>query len=238
MKYLKNNLPHYPSTAIIFGQKTSMPQNIIISTAYLPPIDYMIWLYSSDQVWIEAHETYPRQTWRNRCRIASANGLLDLSIPIEKPHNKPAITAEVTISRRHSWQKNHWRAIESAYCKSPFFLFYKDAFEAIYKQPPPEKLIDWNQKLLDILATQIMPLPEIRYTEEYQKVPQAMQDLREAFSPKAHKQQHDIGHRLAEYYQVFAASMPFQPNLSILDLVFNLGPQTGEYLRKNAGKGL
>ncbi|MFO7978722.1 MAG: WbqC family protein [Bacteroidales bacterium] len=215
-----------------------MPRKIIISTAYLPPIDYMMWLYFSDEVLIEAYETYPRQTWRNRCRIVSANGLLDLSIPVEKPHNKPAITKEVMISTRHSWQKNHWRAIQSAYSKSPFFIYYKDAFEAMYNQPPPAKLLDWNYKLLEVIASQIIPLPQIKYTQEYQKVPADMKDLREAFSPKAHRQQQDISHQLPEYYQVFSASMPFQPNLSILDLLFNIGPMTIDYLRENAEKGL
>lgn len=203
---------------------------MIISTAYLPPLDYMMAIYSAKKVTIEAWESYPRQTWRNRCSIATANGKLDLVIPVEKPYGKNTRTGQVLISSRHSWQKNHWRAIESAYCKSPFFIYYSHLLEPLYLNPHPEKLTQWNQQLLQVVAQQILPLPPIDFSSSYQKTSGEMEDLRDAFSPKAHRQQKATAGLLPGYHQVFSERNGFLPNLSILDLLFNMGPQAQDYI--------
>lgn len=209
-----------------------MQEKIVISTAYLPPIDYMMAMYRSGEIFIELHETYARQTWRNRCSIATANGRLDLSIPVEKPLGNSTPTAQVIISTKHSWQKNHWRAIQSAYCKSPYFIYYSDLLESFYMAPHPEKLITWNNLLLNAVASQILPLPPIKFTSEYEKHPEGLMDLREAFSPKSHRQAIDVSRELPQYYQVFSDKNSFIPNLSILDLLFNMGPEAASFLKQ------
>jgi hypothetical protein len=196
----------------------------LFSIAYLPPLDYIKALYSYEKIIIETMESYPRQTWRNRCRIATANGPIFLSIPVEKPNEGPFTTNRVTISRKHSWQRNHWKAIQSAYCRSPFFIYYRDLIEPFYNVPHPDNLITWNTMLLEAVCSQIKSLPEIVYSEAYIKNPQGMEDLREAFSPKTHKQKTIISADLPEYWQVFNEKLGFIPNLSIIDALFNLGP--------------
>ena len=215
---------------LIFAGKTGNLKTVLLSTAYLPPLDYMVALYASAGVVFEMHETYPRQTWRNRCRIATANGLLDLSIPVEKPHGNPTTSGDVVISGKHSWQHIHWRAIRSAYSKSPFFMYYQDLLEPFYKNPAPQHLVKWNHQLLEAIAGVLHPLPPVHFTEAYARKPEGVTDLRDAFSPKAHRQQLELATQLPPYYQVFDEKFGFQPNLSVADLLFNLGPDAGPAL--------
>jgi hypothetical protein len=215
---------------LIFAGKTGKLKKVIFSTAYLPPLDYMTALYAADAVALEIHETYPRQTWRNRCRIATANGLLDLSIPVEKPQGNHTLTRDVVISQKHNWQHIHWRAIRSAYSKSPFFMYYQDLLEPFYRNPPPQHLLQWNQDLLQAIAGVLQPLPPMKVTEIYHKQPEGATDLRNAFSPKTHRQLTSLAAHLPSYYQVFDEKFGFQPNLSVADLLFNLGPDAGPAL--------
>ena len=98
----------------------------ILSTAYLPPIEYFAMILQSGAWKIENHEHYIKQSYRNRCNIITANGLLNLSIPVNKTDGNHTFIHDIRISYLSNWQSNHWRAIESAYNKSPFFLYYRD----------------------------------------------------------------------------------------------------------------
>ena len=98
-------------------------RELFVSTAYLPPIAFYASILKTDVYIMEKFETYVKQTYRNRCHIMTANGLLPLSIPIEKPNGSRSRMKDIQISNSVNWQANHWKAIESAYNKSPFFLY-------------------------------------------------------------------------------------------------------------------
>ncbi len=105
---------------------------ILLSTAYLPPVEYMALLLKYGNAIIEKEETYPKQTYRNRCSILTANGILNLSIPVSKPNGNNTKTKDISIINSSTWYTNHWRAMSSAYSGSPFFLYYKDYLQKFF----------------------------------------------------------------------------------------------------------
>jgi len=96
-------------------------KSVILSSAYIPPVDYMTWIYGAERIILEKHENYIKQTYRNRCYIYSANGKLALTIPVIKTQGNHTPIDNIVIDYSEQWQKNHMRAIESAYNSSPFF---------------------------------------------------------------------------------------------------------------------
>jgi len=199
-------------------------KKLILSTAYFPPIEYFAAIAKVDEIVIETQETYPKQTYRNRCRIATANGNLDLSIPVKKVNGNHTITKDILSSDKENWRIKHWRAIESAYNASAFFLYYKDEVKDLILNPETN-LIDYNSKILNSILTIIGIETNIKYSEDYIKVYKDHLDLRNAISPKVKEEK-----AVPEYFQVFNHKYPFQSNLSILDLLFNEGPATLSYL--------
>lgn len=205
----------------------SNPTAIVLSTAYLGPVGYFARLVQADEVIIEHKEHYIKQTWRNRCRIMTANGPLNLIIPVVKINGHHTKTGDVEISYTEKWQQLHWRAILAAYTHSPYFLFYRDALEPFYTKRF-EKLFDFNQQLLFTIFKLIGVDKKIRITSEFRKEwPDGYIDLRNAFKPGVTTGTHN-----PPYMQVFEARHGFVPDLSILDLLLNLGPDTKVYLMR------
>ncbi|TSA30093.1 MAG: hypothetical protein D4R67_00940 [Bacteroidetes bacterium] len=196
---------------------------IILHTAYLPSISYMAACVPVDEILIEAWETYPKQTIRNRCGILGPNGRQILSIPISRPDGNRTKTKDIRIARHLPWQKIHWRSFETAYNKSPFFLYYQD-----YLLPYYEKeftfLLDFNMQLLETLFRLIRLDKTLSLTDSYVKEDQEVADLRHVSGIRY------PADRFPEYYQVFADRHGFQPDLSVVDLLFNIGPETTSYL--------
>ncbi|MBK6966558.1 MAG: WbqC family protein [Bacteroidales bacterium] len=149
--------------------KSGIPP-VLLPAACLPEIGFFCWLYHAPSVEIEIHETYPKQTCRNRYRIATANGPLILSIPVIKTDGNHTPLARVRIDKSENWNRIHWRAIESAYNKSPFFLYYKDDFERIFHNPP-ELLMDFNLTILKICCRFTGIKSEFTLSESYQRLP-------------------------------------------------------------------
>lgn len=205
---------------------TKQHKNIILPTAYLPPIEYFYHLVNADEILIELHESYPKQTYRNRSKIFTANGILSLSIPVIRIHGNHTKTKDIQISYSDDWQKNHWRAIESAYNASPYFLYYKDELEIFYKKPF-NTLTEFNTALLIQLLDFILCEKDIQFTEEYIKENKASIDLRNHFNPKK-----ESSFECPKYFQVFEEKHGFQSNLSIIDLLFSEGPNTLNFLTK------
>ena len=204
--------------------------SVLLPAACLPDVEFFAWLFHAPSVHIELHETYLKQTCRNRYRISSAQGETILSIPVTKPLGNNSPLSIVELSMHENWNIIHWRTIESAYSKSPFFFYYKDYFEAVFMSPP-KLLIDFNLKLLQLCMKLAGIKKEIFFTEKFVKNPEDQFDMRHRIMPK-HPISHEWNIKIYQpYIQVFSDRLSFIPNLSILDLLFNLGPETASYLK-------
>lgn len=202
---------------------------ILLNTAYFPPVQYLSKIKATDTVCIEAYEHYGKQSYRNRCQIMSANGVISLSVPVVQATYKKVLTRDVRIDYATPWQKLHFRTIESAYKNSPFYDYYIDDFMPCFEQKE-EFLLDLNTRILNTL----MPLLEwergVLFTDDYIRETEEMIDLRELIHPKESRRKEDPDFVARPYHQTFGERYPFAPNLSILDLLFNVGPDANSYL--------
>jgi hypothetical protein len=201
---------------------------VLLSTAYLGPLQYFSKLRTYENCIVEQHEHFPKQTYRSRCEIYSPNGVLTLSVPLIKRNQRQAVK-DVRIAYEYEWQKLHWRSLESCYRRSPFFEYYEDDFRPFYESQKPEFLIDLNTSLQSMILKLLKLKPNISFSTEYHKEYPAVDDLRDIISPKVSLQNSEPYFQTA-YMQVFEPRHGFIPNLSIVDLLFNQGSKAGEYL--------
>ena len=192
-----------------------------LSTAYLAPVQYYSKLASFDEIHIEAMENYPKQTYRNRCLIASANGTQALTVPVEKPDTLKAHTRDIRISGHGNWQRLHWNALVSAYNMSPFFEYYADDLRPFYEKDY-KYLLEYNDNLQAVICSLLDIHPRIKHTGVYEQLPE--NDFRNVIDPRHPLPDNDFTPR--PYYQVFRDKHGFMPNLSIVDLLFNMGPES------------
>lgn len=205
---------------------------ILLSSAYLPPVQYFAHLQSAEQVWIEQYDHYQKQTYRNRCVIAAPDGPLSLTVPIEKPNTQKAFMRDIRISDHGNWRHLHWNAIESAYNHTPFFEYYKDDFRPFYEKKF-DFLVDYNEQLCQLVCQLIDIDTPFQRTESYVVEPSnTIIDLRDAIHPKKEVMD-DASFSAVPYYQVFQERLGFLPNLSIIDLLFNMGPEAILVLQKS-----
>lgn len=202
---------------------------MLLSTAYFPNIQYFTKLASSSEWWLEAHESYQRQTWRNRCVINGANGKIVLTVPVVKGRSHGLPIRDARIDYETPWQRIHLRSIESAYQHSPFYEFYIDEFMFVFLSKE-EFLFDLNHKILlkiiDVLGSQHIKRPNL--TIHYESSP-GIDDWRSRIHPKEdYRDDKDFSPLV--YSQVFEEKNGFQANLSIIDALFQLGPETRSYL--------
>jgi hypothetical protein len=200
-------------------------KTVLLSIAYLPPVSWFSLLLKYP-VRIEKHETYQRQSYRNRCLIYSERGKLPLSIPVSKPNENHTLITDVVIYNGEKWYQNQWRAFQSAYEASPYFLYYKDEFQDFYTGGF-DNLYDYDKQLMLKTSELLGIQPQLNYTVKFEKSPANTYDLRNFFTPKK-----PVCGSFTEYIQVFASRHGFLPDLSILDLLFNLGPESKRYLSK------
>ncbi|MDR1555915.1 MAG: WbqC family protein [Tannerellaceae bacterium] len=205
---------------------------VYLSSAYAGPVQYYCKLFYYATVCIETAENYPKQTYRNRCIIAGANGPLTLSIPVEKPLGLKCLTRDIRISEHGNWRHLHWNALVSSYGTSPFFEYYADDFVPFYEKGKDCFLLDFNEKLRERLCGLLDMHPELSYTSSY--LPQVANDFREGIRPRHPAE--DPGFCPRPYYQLFSGRYGFLPNLSILDLLFNMGPEAILVLRDSICK--
>lgn len=200
---------------------------VLLTTAYLPTIDYIKAISEFEEIQIEAHENYQKRTYRNRSVILSANGPLSLSIPVNKPFGNHTPICEVTIDYTANWQHDHWNAIQSAYNRSPFFEYYADFFQPFYHDKW-ETLVDYNTALLNLIFKIIGIKKQIVFTEKFELEPIQTVDFRNLY--QIHKGG-EMVYQIQQYPQVFDYKNPFVAQVSILDLLFNQGNQSLNYLQ-------
>lgn len=177
---------------------------------------------------VEREERYQKQSYRNRAVVMNGNGLLNLIIPTVH-EGRMGIVKEVRIDYATPWQRAHWRSIESAYNNTPFYLYYKDALKPFFEQKF-EFLFDFNLQLTQTLLNLMQTGKDVAITTAF--TPYSDSDLRLLIHPKnARKEDYPL--RLQQpYYQVFEDKFGFMPNLSVIDLLFNEGPQAAAYLQQ------
>lgn len=208
----------------------TMKKEIILGSAYLAPVQYYTKLFAYPTIYVERYDHYMKQTYRNRCVIASAEGPLALTIPTEKGDEEKCLMKDIRISDHGNWRHVHWNAFVSAYRHSPFFDYYADEFRRFFEQRY-EYLFDFNQELCEWVCRQIDIHPNMIPTSDYEAEPTDKDDFRMSISPKKSGDQRDPDFQSAEYYQVFTEKNGFLPNLSIADLLFNMGPESLIVLR-------
>ena len=195
----------------------------ILPIFYLPPISWFAeFLDAQNEIILEQYEHFPKQTYRSRCTIYGANGKLVLILPIH--HNGKRAMKDIEISYAEDWQKLHWKSIKIAYQSSPYFEYYEDQLKQIYSSQP-KSLIDFNLNALNIILKILKEEKEFSLTEEYQKTPEAT-DLRVQFSAKK-----ESNYLFSEYYQTFSDKLGFIADLSVLDLLCNMGPESATYIK-------
>lgn len=195
----------------------------VFSTAYLPPIVYVAKALQYTELLIESKETFPKQTYRNRAEIMTAGGVRTLTVPVIRDNHSR--TEEVGIDYKERWNIIHLRTLAAAYSASPYYLYYKDDLEALLTKRY-EKLMELNEAMLKWILRLLKADCRLQRTEDYQKMYE--EDFRNTFSPK-----HPYPTEgMKSYYQVFSDRLPFTPNLSIIDLMMNLGPEAKDYLKR------
>lgn len=204
----------------------------VLSTAYLGPVQYFTKFILFDNIFIEQHETYLKQSYRNRCYIYGANGLLSLVIPVKKTGGNITKTKDILIDYDTNWRRIHWNSIVSAYASSPFFEFYEDDFREFYSGEK-KYLLDLNQKLLELILNFLEIDCDINLTGEFRKIYNNETDYRNMLNPKKRLLRPDNKFNPCKYNQVFAINHGFIENLSIIDLLFNEGTNAGEILVKS-----
>ena len=200
--------------------------NAVLSSAYLAPIQYYSKLLQcgSDIAFIEGNDNYTKQTYRNRCMIADANGPLALTIPTEKTSEGKCLMRDIRISDHGNWRHQHWNALEAAYRHTPFFQYYEDDFRPFYEKKI-HFLYDFNMQLTELTCSLIGLDVMLRPTEKYQHDIDGKDDFLSLITPKVSWKE-DKSFFPTTYYQVFKEKLGFIPNLSIADLLFNMGPES------------
>ena len=205
--------------------------NVLLVTSYWPNLHYFFYVLNASIINIEQFDNYSKQSYRNRTQILSANGVLNLSIPIKKNKSEKVVNA-IEISYKEDWQKNHWRAITSAYKNSPYFDFFEEDLKVFYSNKY-NLLIDYNLDQLKFIIKVLKQKENIQLTKQYESNPESVIDLRTIIHPKqSYLSDKLLANKLDQsYYQTFENKISFTPNLSILDLLFNKGLHTIDYLK-------
>ncbi|MBQ3630533.1 MAG: WbqC family protein [Prevotella sp.] len=226
----------------------------LLATTYFGPIQWYQKLYRYDKVQIECCETFVKQTYRNRCLIATTQGVQALTVPVrsEKLKTPPSLpegeeqsgggafaicsptgrAGEVSLISDHgNWRHLHWQAMQSAYGDSPFFEYYEDDLRPFFTEHRWERLLDFNEAIRETMCELLDIHPHVEHTTSFLppttvagNAQSAIADFRAAIHPK--HPQPDADFIARPYYQVFASKHGFLPNLSILDLLFNMGPES------------
>jgi hypothetical protein len=196
---------------------------VLLTSAYLPNIQYVSKLLTYRDVYIEVNDTYQKQSYRNRTTILGANGPHDLVIPVKRPKGNSTLTKDILLDYTMPWQKTHWRAIISAYKHSPFFDIFEPEMLLFFSKQS-KYLLDWNFNSLERLLKISGTFVDLKKTETFSKHSIA-DDFRDSIHPKKSKKIPDPDFDPVSYFQVFSKKFGFISNLSFIDLLFNEGSQ-------------
>ena len=191
---------------------------MVLPCCYLAPVSHYSAYYRADEVRLEVCDHFTKQTLRNRCWIDSPSGPLALTIPVVKTDGK-TMMRDIRISDHGNWRHQHWVALESSYRQSPFFEYYADDFAPFYEKKW-EFLADFNEELMALVASLLDIQKPVSRTMTYEA-----NEANGANGANGAYEAYEANGTVRPYYQVFASRHGFLPDLSIVDLLFNLGPE-------------
>lgn len=198
---------------------------VCFSTAYFPPVEYVaLWMHATAS-YLEQYEYVEKQSYRNRCRIATTSGMMELSIPLDRPNGNRTLIRDVRLSGHGDWPLQHWKTIEAAYQSSPYFEYYADELEELYRKPG-DFLWDFNTRTMEFVRSWIDRLEAPVPTSTFGQLPEECLQLRNGIHPKKPALFADV----PAYYQVFSQKNGFIAHLSVLDLLMNCGNEAILYL--------
>ncbi len=207
-----------------------MSQTILIEPHYWGSIAFFQALVKADSTILDVHANFKKGTYRNRCQIMGPNGMLSLSVPLVKGKDQHTIMDKVRISYTENWKKDHWQSLVSSYRRSAYFEYYEDTIAPVYEEKF-EYLKDLNLATIEVVQKLLKQKIDISFSEKYIAGNEfSGTDLREAIHPNVTKTTYSVPSE--PYQQVFMDRMDFLPNLSILDLLFNLGPRALDYIQQ------
>lgn len=198
--------------------------NVILHPTYFPSIANFVAMVNAQAVVFETDDNFLKQTYRNRCYVYGANGKLGLNIPVIHSQKNRQKYRDVKIYNEDNWQINHWKSLLSAYRTSPFFEYYEDDLQPLFSKKT-DYILDHNFKCLDVICECLQLELKSSKNNSYEKKVGDVADYR--FLVNAKK---ETDKKFDNYTQVFGDKHGFIPNLSILDLLFNEGPNSLNYL--------
>ena len=201
---------------------------MVFPALYNGPINYFARLVKQRVIILEQFDSYSKQSYRNRCIIMGPNGVHALSIPVKREKGGGNLLRDIRIDYDTSWNKVHWRGLVASYATSPFFEYVADEINPFYEKKF-EFLIDLNRQMLEYTLDFMGLKIELSYSEAFTPI-SSEQDPRYFIHPKKDQAEADPGFLPGEYHQVFSDRLGFHANLSILDLIFNEGPDALSYL--------
>lgn len=206
-------------------------EKTILTTAYFPPVEYFFAIAQGGKVFVEQHEQYQKQSYRNRCCIFSTGGPEALTIPVIKEGNYSRPIRDIRIDYSEPWLQHHIRALDSAYNSSAFYEYYADDLLSILRKKP-SFLFDLNMELLGTLLTLVGLKADITCTDSFEKEYEGnVLDARFRIQPKYRGESLLCEYKKEKtYFQVFSNKHPFVPNLSIIDLLSAEGPGSIDYI--------
>ncbi len=204
----------------------SAQKAIFIETMILPPVHVMAFIIRAGALVLEAHEHYQKRSYRNRYHIAGPQGLLRLSIPLSGGRNSGTPIKELRISEAYDWRQRHIRALTSAYGRAPFFEYYMPGLQQLMEKKIIS-LFDFNRALLELIFAFLDVEVRIAESPAFGRAVRSV-DMRGQFRPGVQA----AAAAFPPYYQVFSDRNGFIPGLSIVDLLFNLGPESLLYLEQ------
>lgn len=195
--------------------------SLVIENQSFPCIDYMKKSIVSKHIKIEQYENFQKMSFRNRYIVSGANGLLSLTIPVKGGRDQKVAIKDVVINNEIDWKSIHWKGLLSSYSKAPYFEFYvADLKELLFSEE--EYLFLLNIKILGWVYKVLKVNVKVGFTEEFLESYEGDSDYRNCFLPKSF--QNNTENWKPRYPQVFEDRVGFQPNLSIIDLLFCEGP--------------
>jgi len=205
---------------------------VLIESQFFPSLPYFAIFLFHDDIIIDQHEHFVKASYRNRCEIATPDGLLTLSIPLASGRGQRRRMKDVGIFNVEKWQAKHWNSLSSAYRRSPYFEYYEMKLEPFFKTEKTN-LLEFNTELLEFCLSALKVQSNYRFSDTYiGKEDPSVIDLRTHITPNKKRERLPEDYTTPTYHQVFNDRNPFFPNLSILDLLFNEGPRSAEILRK------